>query len=182
MQQSKEKTLVLDSTTLVLKGIRSYIFQILFITIAVFLPVLAHLTGAPVRILLPMHWAVILAGLIYGWRGGAISGLLAPIVSYMISGFPLPGILMQMTIELFAYGFITGLLREKLRSNAFISVAAALIAGRIFFIISVAAMGVIPGGYIEYFTNSLIPGSAAAAIQILTLPFVARWWINHEQK
>jgi hypothetical protein len=182
MTETEEKTIILDNTTLALKGIRSYLFQILFVALAVLLPTLAHLTGSPVRVLLPMHWVVILAGLTYGWRGGAISGIFAPVVSFMISGFPMPGILMQMTIELFVYGFLTGLLREKFRWNSFTSVAFALIAGRIVFIGLVIAAGSVNAGYISYFTKALIPGLPAVAIQILLLPFIAKWWIKQEQK
>ena len=85
------KSITLDKTILELKSVKSFLFQLLFIGLAVLLPTIAHLTGAPV-ILLPMHGTVILAGLVYGWRGGAISGFLSPIVSFMITGMP-PGIL-----------------------------------------------------------------------------------------
>ena len=52
------------------------------------LPALIHLLGLPVRQLLPMHWPAILAGLVYGWRSGAVIGAASPIVSYLISGMP----------------------------------------------------------------------------------------------
>jgi membrane-associated HD superfamily phosphohydrolase len=176
------KELILKNPTLPLKGIKSYLFQILFVTIAVILPTIAHLSGAPVRFLLPMHWAIILAGLVYGWRGGLISGLLAPIVSYMISGMPMPGILLQMTAELAAYGAIAGLMRENLRLNIFAATALALAAGRFVFIVMVFSMGSYSGAFTEYLKAAMLPGLIAGALQIAILPFIAKWWINKEQQ
>jgi niacin transporter len=182
MNTSQDKTLALKSTTLELKGIKSYSFQVLLVGLAVVLPYIAHSAGAPVRYLLPMHWAVILAGLAYGWRSGAITGLLAPIVSFMISGMPAPQILAPMTIELFTYGVITGLLRENLRMNAFFSVAAALITGRIIFAAAVLLLGSVQESIEVYFITALLPGLAAGAAQIIILPFIAKWWISKERK
>jgi hypothetical protein len=182
MNTSQNKTLALNSTTLELKGIKSYTFQILLVGLAVVLPYIAHTAGAPVRYLLPMHWAVILAGLVYGWKSGAITGLLAPIVSFLISGMPLPHILAPMTIELFTYGIIAGFLRENFKLNAFVSVAAALIAGRILFVISVLSFGSVSGSIPSYIQTAMLPGLAAGLAQIIILPFIAKWWVEKERK
>jgi hypothetical protein len=85
-----DSAIALSRPTLVLSGSQAIVFQTSLFGAAVILPVLAHWFNAPVRYLLPMHWPVILAGLVYGWRGGALTGLLAPSVSYLVSGFPLP--------------------------------------------------------------------------------------------
>jgi len=146
------------------------------------LPVLAHLSGAPVRVLLPMHWPVILAGLVYGWRGGALTGLLAPSVSFLISGLPLPIILPAMTAELFTYGFVTGLFRERFRWNPFGSVAIALVLGRVAFIFAVVFGSATATNYLEYFKVALLPGFFAGIAQIVLLPFLSSWWARQEQR
>ena len=69
------------ATTLPAWRLRALLFQALLIVAAVVLPAVAHLSGAPVRILLPMHWPVLLAGLVYGWRGGGAVGLADPSAS-----------------------------------------------------------------------------------------------------
>jgi niacin transporter len=178
----KEETFALEHNVLKLRGIRSYLFQILLVGLAVVMPYIAHSAGAPVRYLLPMHWAVILAGLVYGWRSGAITGLLAPSVSFLISGLPAPHILAPMTIELFTYGIVTGLLRENLRMNAFVSVAAALTAGRLLFVITVLLLGSVQGSINIYVLSALLPGLAAGAVQIFILPLAAKWWIRKERE
>ncbi|KAA3600368.1 MAG: hypothetical protein DWQ06_09415 [Calditrichaeota bacterium] len=167
-----------DSITLKFDGIKDYLANFLLVFLAATLPIVAHIAGAPVRILLPMHWAILLAGLVYGWKGGALTGLLVPVVSHLISGYPLPHILPSMTVELFAYGFLTGTFKEKLKLNAFVSVALAILVGRIIFIGSVFLFKAVEGSYLEYFQIALIPGIFGAVGQILVLPFVAKWWIE----
>jgi hypothetical protein len=174
-------TITLSRPTLVLSGSRAIVFQTSLIGAAVILPVLAHWFDAPVRYLLPMHWPVILAGLVYGWRGGALTGLLAPSVSYLISGFPLPAILPSMTVELLTYGFLTGLLRERTTMSPFLSVAIALVWGRLAFVASVFTLGVAAAQYQEYLLAALTPGLAAACFQIALLPLLARWYVKQQR-
>jgi hypothetical protein len=153
-------------------------FQSILILSAVGLPVVAHLIGAPVRVLLPMHWPILLAGLVYGWRGGALAGILSPVISYFFSGYPLPNILPSMTAELLIYGLIAGFLCEKTKLNAFISAAIAIVLGRIVFVGSVLLMG---SSNPEYFKAALLPGMVAALCQIALLPLLAKWWIKQDR-
>jgi niacin transporter len=183
MSAQNESIISVAKPTLTFSGLRALVFQLILISATVILPVVAHLSGAPVRLLLPMHWPVILAGLIYGWRSGLLTGILAPIVSYLLSGFPLPNILPSMTMELLTYGLVAGILREVLRFNPFLSVAIALIIGRIVFIVSVLfgnSTGIT--SYPEYFQAALLPGVIAGLFQIALLPLLAKWWMNREQR
>jgi hypothetical protein len=169
------KVLTLDSKTIPLNNIRAYLYESLFIILAVSLPSICHLLGAPVRYILPMHWTVILAGLIYGWRGGAISGFLSPIISFLITGMPFPVSLIPMTAELTAYGTLTGLLKEKLKINSFISIAIALITGRIIFLFSFILMN--QGINIsDYFVTAMVPGLFIGILQIASIPLIAKFW------
>jgi len=182
MPNYSDSVISLNKPTLAVSGVRAFVFQALLICAAVVLPVAAHLSGTPVRVLLPMHWPVILAGLVYGWRSGALIGFLAPIVSYFLSGFPLPHILPSMTLELLTYGFVAGLLRELVRLNPFVSVAISVLLGRVVFIFSVVLGNTGTTNHLEYFGAALLPGLVAAGCQIALLPFLAKWWINRERR
>jgi hypothetical protein len=177
---NKEMNLI-QSKTLSFWGTKALIYQTLLVGFAVGLPAIAHLTGAPVRFLLPMHWPVILAGLVYGWRGGLLTGLLAPSTNFLVTGFPLTNILPAMTVELAVYGFVSGYLREKVRLNIFASIAIALLLGRVSFMITVLFQADIATNYFQYLKSAMIPGLIAAVAQVLILPFIARWWINKGQ-
>jgi LytS/YehU family sensor histidine kinase len=182
MYNKNQPSILVKDTTLVFWGTKSLIFQVILVGAAVILPSVAHLSGAPVRILLPMHWPVILAGLVFGWRSGALVGLLSPTLSYLVSGMPLPAILPAMTVELIAYGLVTGLLREKLRLNPFVSVTVALITGRILFAMTVYLGFAASGNYMQYFRVALLPGIFAAIGQIIFLPIIANRWVKREQE
>jgi hypothetical protein len=85
-------TVQLDGrTTLSGTGLRALSVQAVLLALAAAaLPAVSHLSGFPVRWILPMHWAVLLAGLTDGWRAGAAIGLLAPAASFLLLGMPYP--------------------------------------------------------------------------------------------
>jgi uncharacterized membrane protein len=166
------------ATVLPYNGIQALIVQTVLIASTVLLPTLAHTLGAPVRLLVPMHWPIILAGMLYGWRAGALTGAVAPVVSFLFSGYPLPNILPSMTVELLAYGAVAGLLRERYQLNAFASIASAIVVGRIVFFIMVIVTHRASVTDTEYFSAALIPGIAAALLQIFTLPFLSQWLVK----
>jgi niacin transporter len=145
------------------------------------LPVIAHLSGAPVRWLLPMHWPVLLAGLVYGWRSGLLVGAAAPGVSFLISGMPFPFMIPAMTIELAVYGFVAGIASEKFKLSKFSALISALVIGRLFFIAMVLIMQSYSESFTVYLQAAVLPGLITAAAQAITLPFIARWWVKRSQ-
>lgn len=151
---------------------------ILLVAAAWALPAAAHLAGLPVRQFLPMHWPVILAGLVYGWRAGVALGLLAPCVSFLISGMPVPQVLPAMTLELAAYGFLAGFARQNLRWNAFLSAAVALLGGRTLFLVMAVATGGAAPGLPVYVMTAMAPGLIAALGQLILLPALSLWWVR----
>jgi len=154
----------------------------LLLAAAFLLPAASHAAGLPVRQILPMHWPVILVGLCYGWRSGLIVGALAPVVSFMISGHPLPHILPSMTLELAAYGSLAGLFRQKLRVNGFASTALAIVGGRLVFLAIVLATAAVAQPFFEYAKAALLPGIPAAVGQIILLPLITSWWVKRETR
>lgn len=137
------------------------------------LPLITHMSGAPVRYLLPMHWAVILFGLVYGWRSGAILGLPAPITSCFISGFPSLNILQMMTLELFRYGLVVGFLYERSKLNPCLSVAISLLAGGTVFIAYILLGNLFETNHVVYLKVALMPGLFATLYQSAFLPSLA---------
>lgn len=163
--------------------LRSVSAQVTLLLGAAFvLPALAHLAGVPGRVWLPMHWPVLFAGLCYGWRSGALIGLAAPGVSFLLSGMPPAAALPAMTAELATYGFLAGLFRESFRRNSFLAVAAALIGGRLVFLGIRLATGSIAGPLAEYVQAALLPGLPAALGQLVLVPLAAGGWVRRESR
>lgn len=155
---------------------------VLLLSASFLLPAAAHAMGLPVRQFLPMHWPVLLAGLCYGGRAGALIGLAAPTLSFLLSGMPYPRMIPPMTVELAAYGFLAGFARERLRLNLFAATALALTGGRLVFVAVAWATGAAGDALLPYLTSAMLPGLPAAAAQILLLPLAARWWVRRESR
>lgn len=146
------------------------------------LPALIHLLGLPVRQLLPMHWPAILAGLVYGWRSGAVIGAASPIVSYLISGMPRPAVLPSMTFELAAYGAIAGFVVQVLQRGRFEAALASVIGGRLVFLAVMVVTGAITTAFPVYLQAAMLPGLPAAVAQIVLLPLIAGAWVRWERR
>ena len=154
----------------------------LVIAAAWLLPAAIHMLGLPVRQLLPMHWPAILAGLVYGWRSGAVIGAASPIVSYMISGMPRPAVLPSMTFELAAYGFIAGYFVEVLQRGRLQAALASVIGVRVVFLAVMVFTGAITTSLPVYLQAAMVPGLLAALGQVLLLPLLANTWVKRERR
>lgn len=141
---------------------------------AVLLPQIVHAlgvlsaTGSRLgEILLPMHLPVLLVGLLCGPAVGGIAGLLAPAVSFALTGMPGAAALPYMTVELCVYGLTAGFLsRTKLPSV--VSVLAAQVAGRLARLLLLLATG-LPAGAI---LTATLTGWIGILLQLVLLPLI----------
>ncbi len=165
--------------------------QVVLLGLAAFvLPALTHTVGWSGRTALPMHWPVLLAGLVYGWRAGLLVGLAAPIASHLLSGMPPVPVLPGMTMELAMYGLVAGAVRGQVRwpasgptsilSSLLVATLSALIAGRVVYLVLALAAGRVVDGAWVYVVSAFGPGAWAALGQLVALPLVAAWWVRRE--
>lgn len=174
---------VAEGLTLPALRVRAVSAQAVLLLAAAFvLPALAHLAGVPGRVWLPMHWPVIFAGLCYGWRSGALIGLAAPGISFLLSGMPPPPALPAMTLELAAYGWVAGLFRGTWRQNLWVSVAASLMGGRLVWMGMAWMTGRLAGAWGDVLQAALLPGVPSALAQFVLLPIAAGGWVRRERR
>lgn len=159
--------------TLELFTVKNVFVEIALIAAAVILPAALHLVpGINVFALLPMHWTIFAAGLIYGYRGGLIAGLFSPVISFMLTGMPMAPVLPLMIVELGMYGFVTGILREKTALHQILILLIASVAGRIAFL----GLAVILGrtaNIMQFAANAFVPGLFAAVAIVIGVPFLS---------
>ena len=84
----------------------------------------------------PLHLPVLLCGLLCGWQYGLLCGVAGPVLSCLISGMPVPAMLITMIPELCVYGLLSGFLMGQLRTgrtltDGYLSLIPSMIAGRI---------------------------------------------------
>lgn len=164
-----------------LSSVRRISLCAMCIALCYVLPIAFHAVGLG-NTLSPMHIPVLLCGFICGGGSGFLCGLVGPVLSSLLSGMPPVTMLVRMIPELCTYGLVSGLMMGHVRTgrnaaDVYISLAAAMIAGRIAGGIATAVFYMVTSGVYSialwatgYFVDSL-PGIAAHLILVPVLVF-----------
>lgn len=145
------------------------------------LPSAFHVFGETAgRTLSPMHFPVLLCGLICGWSYGGACGLIGPVLAFLITGMPVPPRLFYMPFELMAYGALSGLFMGLIRTkrtyfDILFSMIPAMLLGRV--VGGLAQAAVLLSGAQEYslalwvggYFVSTLPGAIA---QLMVIPAI----------
>lgn len=131
------------------------------------------------RMLLPMHFPVLLCGLICGWRYGLAIGFFAPFLRAFIFGMPpLFPVGTAMAFELATYGFVAGLFysnSKKSTSGIYISLILAMLLGRIVWGLVMAIIAGVSGvqfGIQLFVANALINAIPGLVFQLVAIPLI----------
>lgn len=107
----------------------------LCIALCSILPIAFHAIGAG-AIFTPMHFPIVLCGLICGPFYGAFCGLAGPLISSSLTGMPTMISMLYFAPEVMTYGFICGLIMNRVHTgnllrDLYIAMIPAMILGRI---------------------------------------------------
>lgn len=169
------QTKALTKPIIGLKNIELINFSVLFMALAVGLPLLAHQFNLAGPAFLPMHLFVLTAGLLFGWRAGLFVGFLTPLVSFTVSGMPLLPVLPQITVEIMIYGLAAGFFREKLKLNLYLSLILAMVVGRLGLFLAVWVLATNPAGPLLGLWKAIAIGWPGIIIQLALIPFIVIW-------
>ncbi len=144
--------------------------------------VLPFLTGQIPEIgsmLCPMHLPILLCGFFCGWPWGLAVGLCAPLLRSLTLGMPsLFPTAVAMAAELGVYGAVTGLLHRLLppkRPYVYLSLIAAMLAGRAVWGLSMLALMGIKGGSFTlsaFLAGAFVNAIPGIAVQIVLVPLL----------
>jgi len=150
----------------------------LFIAICIVLPIAFHTIPNAGAIFLPMHIPVLMCGLICGWPYGLFCGILGPLLSSLLTGMPPVAFLPAMLCELAVYGFVTGLLVNRIQTgkriiDLYIPLVCAMLAGRVFYGI-MNALIFKAGSYslAIWLTSAFVTSVPGILIQLMLVPFL----------
>lgn len=149
---------------------------IIAIACAVVLPQIIHTIGlvsgsnsALGEILLPMHLPIILVGFIAGPYAGTLTGLLAPVISFILTTMPGQLMLPFITIEMVCYGLAAGLIRNA-KVNSLVKVIIVQIVGR-----TVRAVAILAGFYL--FAGAVAPKIILTSIAVGFVGILIQWMV-----
>ena len=149
----------------------------LYLALAILLPIAFHAFGLGGRVFLPMHIPVLLAGFLVGPSSGVIVGLLAPLLSYLLTGMPPTYAVPLMSLELPMYGLVAGIAYRRLRLNIYLALALAMLVGRLMFGLGLFVLGMLidlPYTAAAFFSTggAIVSGLPGIAVQIVLIPII----------
>lgn len=107
----------------------------LFLALGIILPFLTGQIPQIGSMLLPMHIPVLLCGFVCGGSWGLIIGFTVPLLrSVLFAMPPMMPTAIAMAFELAAYGFISGIVYDRMKNkkgSIYLSLIAAMVGGRI---------------------------------------------------
>ncbi len=91
------------------------------------LPSAFHMVGLG-QAFSPMHFPVLLCGLVCGWPYGFLCGFAGPLLAHVVTGAPAAAQLIPMVPELCVYGFFAGMIFRLVRTGRiYVDLYAALL-------------------------------------------------------
>ena len=146
----------------------------LLLAVGLLLPLVFHsmFGAAGGQMFLPMHYAVLLGGLLLGPIAGAFLGIATPLLSTLITGMPPVAILPPMLVELAIYGLVAGLAHRHWKLAPLWSLLLAMAAGRIALGLAVALLGPsfgLKANPVAYVLGSIVTGLPGIAVQIVVI-------------
>ena len=158
--------------------IRRLIEASMCLAVGLVLPFITGQIPAIAKVISPMHIPVLICGLAVGWPYGLVVGLVTPLLRSLLFGMPalFPNAV-SMAFELAAYGLVSGLVcaafSEKNLKSVYISLVAAMLAGRV-------VMGLVnavlyrflgtPYGFREFFAAGFVNALPGIIIHLLLIP------------
>ncbi|MBE5895262.1 MAG: ECF transporter S component [Lachnospiraceae bacterium] len=161
---------------------RRAVLTALTVVLAVALPQVFHGIGAVLgigsvagEVFLPMHFPVLLLGILAGPMAGGIAGAASPLISFLLTGMPSAAMLPFMVIELASYGVLSGVLAEK-KGNRTLFVFLAQVGGRGIKALAIAVAFLVFSNSLHPFVilTSLAMGLPGMALQLWLIPRIER--------
>lgn len=160
-------------------NVKILVLAALFLALALVLPFLTGQIPEIGSMLCPMHIPVLLCGFFCGWPWGLTVGLTAPVLRSVLFGMPpmFPTALC-MSLELAAYGVVSGLLYRKLprsRGSIYISLLSAMVAGRLVWGAArflCAGLDVSAFGLSAFWAGAVTTAIPGIVVQIILIPIL----------
>lgn len=159
--------------------IKNLTLSAMFLALAFVMPFLTGQIPQIGSMLCPMHIPVLLCGFFCGAPWGLGVGFIAPILRSFIIGMPyMFPTAFCMAFELAVYGFVAGLLHNKLpkkKINVYVSLLSAMIMGRLVWgAVMFMCMGfdVSTFGFQAFLAGAVVNAVPGIVLQIVLVPIV----------
>lgn len=155
---------------------KKIIYVSIYISLGLVLSFITHFLGGLVmgKLLLPLHFISLLAGILNGPGVGFFVGLINPFLNFLILGMPPFPLFVFMSIELCTYGLVSGLLNKK---NIFFDLIVSMLVGRCIYMIFYYFLGymfAINLSPVSSILLSYVMGIPGIIIQLILIPLLIK--------
>ncbi len=162
------------------KDIKNLAYSGLFLAIGMLLPLLTGQLKEIGDSLLPMHLAVMLCGLVCGWKYGLVVGLILPFFRSVTFGMPpLYPQAVWMALELATYGVVIAIMysifKRKNIGYLYLSLIISMISGRIVWGITKAILLGIsdnPFPFSAFLIGGFVDAIPGIILQLILIPII----------
>lgn len=157
---------------------KKMIWAAFFIALGVILPFLTGQLPTIGNALLPMHFPILICGFICGWKYGLLTGMITPLLRFLLFSMPTLPIAVCMSFELATYGAIVGFLYQKLKHQKhkiYICLFSAMLIGRLVWgLSSIVVYGIRNQCFTWqiFLTSAFLSAIPGILLQILLIPIL----------
>lgn len=121
---------------MIMKATYKLVISAMLLAVGIILPFFTGQIPQIGNLLLPMHFVIFLCTFVCGWQYGALVGLILPLLRSFLFGAPvLYPKAIAMSLELFAYGLIAGLIYKAIKNknilSVYVSMVISMLLGRV---------------------------------------------------
>ena len=164
------------------------VLSALFLAMALVLPFLTGQIPEIGSMLCPMHIPALLCGFFCGWPWGLAVGLIAPVLRSLVFGMPpMFPVAVCMSVELAAYGAVSGFLYSKMPRNkvsVYVALLTAMSVGRLAWgAARVLCAGLDPAvfGFAAFWAGAVTTALPGIILQIVLIPVLVLTLENHKK-
>ncbi len=157
--------------------VNNLVLSALFLALCLVLPFLTGQIPEVGSMLCPMHIPVLLCGFFCHWPWGLAVGLVAPLLRSVLFGMPpMFPVAVCMSLELAAYGVVSGLLYRALpkkKWSVYAALLGAMVAGRLVWgVARFLCAGLDPSafGFAAFFAGAVTTAIPGIIVQLLLIP------------
>lgn len=162
------------------ENIKNLTVSALLLSIGLLLPFLTGQVPTIGNMLLPMHFPVLICGLICGWQYGMVVGFVLPLLRSAIFGMPIMfPTAIAMAFELCTYGFIIGFIYGKAPkkniASLYISLGVSMVGGRIVWAIARLILSGVGGSkftWAMFLSGAITTAIPGIIIQLILIPTI----------
>lgn len=145
------------------KNIRTYIFTVLFVLGNIAFPAAVHAIPNGGKMFLPIFFFTLIGTYKFGWKTGMLTAIASPLANYLLTGMPLPAMLVDVIGKSLLIVLAVTLVASKMNKLSLASVLSVVVLAQVFSAVFSLALG----NSIIHIYNSILFSAPGLLVQVV---------------